>query len=287
MTASRPPLIPGLPIIELAGVRLSFGATPVLHDVDLTVRCGERVVIIGPSGSGKSTLVRCINGLVRPQGGTVRVFGSDLAETETLRAVRRHSEMIFQGFNLYANRTVLDNVTLAPIHVLGLPRRAAEAEALRQLEAMEIAHLCAAYPFELSGGQQQRVALARALAKGPDILLLDEPTSALDPELVGSVLLAIERATERGMTTVTVTHELGFARRQAHRMIFMAEGRIVEEGAPEALLATPRTSRLAAFLNQRLIPPGSPANGMSGCSSAARPGSVGQAASPDVGQGRR
>ena len=252
MTAARPPLVPGLPIIELDAIGLSFGATTVLRDVDLTVCCGERVVIIGPSGSGKSTLIRCMNGLAAPQTGRVRVFGGDLAHAEALRTCRRHSDMIFQSFHLYANRTVLENVALAPIHVLGLPRHAAEAEAMRHLEAMEIDHLRSAYPFQLSGGQQQRVALARALAKSPDILLLDEPTAALDPELVGSVLLAIERATAKGMTTVTVTHELGFARRQAHRVIFMADGRIVEEGTPDALFAAPRTPRLAAFLNQQL-----------------------------------
>ncbi|MCW6511809.1 amino acid ABC transporter ATP-binding protein [Lichenifustis flavocetrariae] len=254
MKGRHQPLSPGVPIIELDGVRLSYGTTAVLRDIDLTIRCGERVAVIGPSGSGKSTLIRCMNGLAVPQAGAVRVFGSDLRDDGALRYCRRHSEMIFQSFNLYAQRNVLDNVTLAPMKLLGLPRRVAEAAARQHLEAMEIAELAHAYPFELSGGQRQRVALARALAKGPDILLLDEPTSALDPERVQGVLQAIERATERGITTVTVTHELGFARRQASRVVFMEAGCIVEDVPVPQCLDAPRSTRLANFLNGRLAP---------------------------------
>ena len=245
---------PGLPIIELQGVRLSYGDTPVLRGIDLTIRCGERVAVIGPSGSGKSTLVRCMNGLARPQDGTVRVFGRDLRDAAALRDCRRHSEMIFQSFNLYGQLRILENVTLAPIKLLGMPRAAAEAAARQHLAAMEVADLAEAFPFELSGGQRQRVALARALIKAPDILLLDEPTSALDPERVGGVLQAIERATQRGLTTVTVTHELGFARRQASRLIFMEDGRVVEDGPVDQTLAAPRSPRLARFLQERAKP---------------------------------
>lgn len=251
----------GLPIVEFSGVHLRLGDTEVLRGIDLTIGCGERVAIIGPSGSGKSSLLRCINGLVRPGAGAVRVFGEDISSPAALQSIRLRTEMIFQSFNLYSNRTALGNVMLAPERLLGMPRAAAEKLAREQLEAVGIGHLAHAYPFELSGGQQQRVALARAFAKSPELMLFDEPTSALDPELVQGVLGLIEAATTKGITTVTVTHELGFARRQAQRMLFMCEGRILEDGAPADLLDRPRNERLKALLQHRLTavrPPAAP-----------------------------
>jgi ABC-type polar amino acid transport system ATPase subunit len=237
-------------VIELRDIHLSFGPIKVLRGIDLEVIRGERIALLGPSGSGKSSLVRCINGLCTPDRGEVRVFGEDIsAKPEQLRKARRAMEMIFQGFNLYSTRTVMENVTLAPMRLLGMSRKKAEELAFEQLRAMDIDHLAGSYPFQLSGGEQQRVALARALAKSPEILLLDEPTSALDPELVQSVLLAIERATDGGMTTITVTHEIGFARRQAHRAIFMSDGVFVEEGKPREMFSRPRTESLARFLD--------------------------------------
>ncbi|MCS0497293.1 amino acid ABC transporter ATP-binding protein [Ancylobacter sp. MQZ15Z-1] len=239
---------PGMPVIEMSGVHLALGAAEILRGIDLVVGCGERVAIIGPSGSGKSSLIRCMNALARPRAGRVTVLGEDLATPAGLKECRRRTDMIFQSFNLYSQMTVLENVMLAPRHLLGLPAAAARARALEHLAAMEMDGFAARYPFELSGGQQQRVALARALAKAPDILLLDEPTSALDPELVRSVMAAIVTATARGITTVTVTHEIGFAREHAHRLVFLCEGRVVEQGPPEDMLARPKSPRLAGFL---------------------------------------
>lgn len=259
----------GLPIIELEGVSLNLGGTEVLRCIDLSVRCGERLAIIGPSGSGKSTLLRCMNGLARPSTGVVRLFGEPIDGGASTKEARLRMETIFQSFNLYSNRTVLQNVMLVPTRLLGLPRDAAQRLAMEHLDAMGIADLAARYPFQLSGGQQQRVALARALAKSPEVLLLDEPTSALDPERVQSVLSLIAEVTHKGVTTVMVTHELGFARRQAHRMIFMCDGRIVEDGTPEQMLERPRSVRLNAFLEQRL-PPAAPVAPPAGAASATR-----------------
>lgn len=242
--STRPP-----PIAELREVRLSLGGVEVLRGIDLSIAKGEKIVLIGPSGSGKSSLIRCINGLNKPDSGQVHVFGHDIGKASHLRSARLRMEMIFQGLHLYSNRTVLENVTLAPMRLLGLSKTEAEELAFWQLDALEIAELADSYPFQLSGGQQQRVALARALAKSPDILLLDEPTSALDPELVQSVLSAIEKATDKGMTTVTVTHEIGFARRQAQRVIFICEGAIVEEGPPSDIFVQPKSLLLKSFLS--------------------------------------
>jgi len=237
--------------IELSDLCLSFGAFRALDGVSLSVAAGEKVVLLGPSGSGKSSLLRCINGLAEPEAGTVRLFGEAVRDGAALRRARQRLGTIFQQFNLYSTRTALENVALAPRRLRGLDRAAAEALALRHLEAVGVAPLAAKYPFQLSGGEQQRVAIARALAMEPEVLLLDEPTSALDPELVQSVLALIERlCAAGGRTVLCVTHELGFARRLADRVVFMDAGRIVEEGPPGELFTRPRSERLRRFLEQ-------------------------------------
>ena len=248
----KPPALVGkLPhAIELTGIHLSFGAKPVLSNITLSIRSGEVVAIIGPSGSGKSTLLRCINGLEIPNAGKVRIFGQPIAQQAALTQARRRMGTIFQGFNLYSMRTVIDNVMLAPRKVLKLPRRAAEDLARECLRRVDVAELADRYPFQISGGQQQRVAIARALAMRPEILLLDEPTSALDPELIHSVLDLLESLTATGMTVVCATHEIRFARQLSDRVVFLDEGRIVEEGPPSRVLRTPSTERLRSFLSR-------------------------------------
>lgn len=236
--------------VELRDIRLSFGTTEVLRGVNLSISPGEKLVLLGPSGSGKSTLIRCVNGLEVPKSGTVSVMGKNIHCSDVaLKDARMRTEMIFQDFNLYSNKTVLENVTFAPMHLLNISRKEADKLALSHLEELEVDHLVSSFPFQLSGGQQQRVAIARALAKSPDILLLDEPTSALDPELVQSVLGAIERISQNGLTIICVTHELGFARRLADRAVFMSDGIIVEQGVPDALFEQPATDRLRQFLS--------------------------------------
>ena len=244
----RSRLVHGLPIVELAGIELSLGGTQILDRIDLTVTCGERVVLIGPSGSGKSTILRCINGLARPDKGTIRLFGEPVDSAASLRQARLQMDTIFQSFNLYSHLTVLQNVMLAPHRLLGRPRSDAKATAHHHLGLLGVDDLARKYPRELSGGQAQRVALARALAKTPDILLLDEPTSALDPENVKGVLEAIELLTAKGITTICVTHELAFARRQAHRVLFVDGGQIHESGTPDEIFQAPRSDRLKRFL---------------------------------------
>jgi len=237
------------PIIELAGVNKWFGKFHALKDIDLQIARGERVVVCGPSGSGKSTLIRCINRLEENQEGRIVVDGIEL--TEDLRSVeriRREVGMVFQQFNLFPHLTVLENVALGPQFVLHTPRKDAEASALQQLERVRIGDQAAKYPGQLSGGQQQRVAIARALCMRPKVMLFDEPTSALDPEMVKEVLdVMLELATE-GMTMVVVTHEMGFARSVADRVIFMDEGRIVEQNPPREFFANPRSERTRDFL---------------------------------------
>lgn len=236
--------------LELRNICLAFGATEVLRDVSLSIAEREKLVLLGPSGSGKSTLIRCMNGLEVPKSGSVRVMGQDIhCSAATLKEARMRTEMIFQNFNLYSNKTVLENVTFAPVHLLKMSRKDANKVAMTHLAELEVDHLAASFPFQLSGGQQQRVAIARALAKSPDILLLDEPTSALDPELVQSVLGAIERIAQKGMTIICVTHELGFASRLADRVVFMSDGTIVEQGEPSRLLTRPDTDQLKSFLS--------------------------------------
>ncbi|MCU0886734.1 MAG: amino acid ABC transporter ATP-binding protein [Rubritepida sp.] len=242
-------------MIEIRGLTKSFGANRVLDGISLTVAEGEVVCVIGPSGSGKSTLLRCVNGLEGYEGGEVRVNGRrvDRARPE-IRAIRREVAMVFQRFNLFPHRTALGNVTEGPIFAGGMPRAEAEAQARALLAQVGLAGKEGAYPSQLSGGQQQRVAIARALAMRPRAVLFDEPTSALDPELVGEVLTVMRDLARQGMTMAVVTHEMGFAREVADRVVFMDRGRVVEEGAPAELLAAPREPRTQEFLRRVLRP---------------------------------
>jgi len=241
------------PIIELQGVDKWFGQFQVLTDIHLQVRPGERIVICGPSGSGKSTLIRCINRLESVQKGRILVDGIDLtAGGPNVDNVRREVGMVFQQFNLFPHLTILDNCTLAPMRSLGLPKAEAEERAMQFLTRVRIPEQARKYPSQLSGGQQQRVAIARALCMAPKIMLFDEPTSALDPEMVKEVLDTMIGLAEDGMTMLCVTHEMGFARSVADRVIFMADGRIVEEGAPQAFFGNPRDPRTQTFLGQIL-----------------------------------
>ncbi len=241
------------PIIELRQVHKWFARFHVLRAIDLSVKAGERIVICGPSGSGKSTLIRCINRLETHQKGTIIVDGIELTErTRDIEAVRRKVGMVFQQFNLFPHLTALQNCTLAPIWVQGLPKRAAEEAAMRYLERVRIPEQAHKYPGQLSGGQQQRVAIARALCLNPKIMLFDEPTSALDPEMIKEVLDVIVELAESGMTMLCVTHEMGFARRVADRVIFMDEGEIVEAAPPERFFGAPENERTRQFLSQVL-----------------------------------
>ena len=241
------------PIIEIRNVWKYFGRLPALQDVSLKVTPGERLVIIGPSGSGKSTLLRSINRLEEIDKGAIIVKGKDINDPhENINLIRRNLGMVFQQFNLFPHKTVLQNLTMAPIKLLGLDPEDAEARALVLLEKVGISDKANVYPAMLSGGQQQRVAIARALAMQPEIMLFDEPTSALDPEMVGEVLDVMVTLAEEGMTMICVTHEMGFARTVADRLIFMDHGQIVEAGKPDTLFTAPRHPRLRQFLNQIL-----------------------------------
>jgi polar amino acid transport system ATP-binding protein len=237
------------PILDVRGLRKSFGTTEVLRGIDLAVKPQELVFVIGPSGSGKSTLLRCCNRLEEPTGGSIRIDGVDLMDRATdINAMRRKIGMVFQSFNLYPHMTALGNVTLALRKVVGQSRAAADAAGMAALTRVGLADKAKAYPGELSGGQQQRVAIARALALEPTVMLFDEPTSALDPELVGSVLNVMRELKLGGMTMLVVSHEMRFARDAADRVIFMDHGMIVEEGPPAQLFAAPREPRTRAFL---------------------------------------
>jgi ABC-type polar amino acid transport system ATPase subunit len=241
------------PIIEVRGINKYFGGHHVLKQVSLSVAPGEKLVIIGASGSGKSTLLRCINGLEPIQEGTICVDGITLwGASADMRLVRQEVGFVFQQFNLFPHMTALRNVSLALERVRGFPRPEAERLAFAQLERVGLAEKVAARPAKLSGGQQQRVAIARALALRPKVVLFDEPTSALDPELVKEVLDVIRDVAEGGMTIMLVTHEMRFARQIADRVIYIDEGRIVEEGRPEHLFDHPRHPRTAAFLSKLL-----------------------------------
>ncbi len=224
----------------------------VLKGIHLEVAPGEKLVIIGPSGSGKSTLIRTINRLEDFQEGEVWVDGRNVKEDRALREVRREVGMVFQQFNLFPHMTVLENVTLAPMRVRGWSRERAEGKALELLERVGILDQARKYPGQLSGGQQQRVAIARALAMEPKVMLFDEPTSALDPEMVGEVLDVMRGLARGGMTMLVVTHEMGFAREVADRVVFMDMGQIVEEGRPEEIFTRPREERTRAFLERVL-----------------------------------
>ena len=237
------------PIIRMEKVNKWFGDLHVLKDVDLAVKPGEVLVIIGPSGSGKSTLIRTINRLEPIQKGRIVVDGVELNENvQNIEAIRREVGMVFQQFNLFPHMTILENVILAPTRVRRVPREQAIQKAMELLERVGIADQAHKYPAQLSGGQQQRAAIVRALAMEPKIMLFDEPTSALDPEMVGEVLDVMRELARSGMTMLVVTHEMGFARDVADRVIFMDEGRIIEEGEPEAIFSSPKHERTKSFL---------------------------------------
>ena len=241
------------PAIAIEHLHKWFGDFHVLRDVNLTVREGERIVIAGPSGSGKSTLIRCINRLEAHDKGRIAVDGIELTEDlKRIDEVRREVGMVFQQFNLFPHMTVLENCTLAPIWVRGLPQEEAEAAAMRLLERVRIPEQAHKYPGQLSGGQQQRVAIARALCMSPKIMLFDEPTSALDPEMIKEVLDVMVGLANDGMTMICVTHEMGFAREVADRIVFMDQGEIVEEAPPAEFFTAPKSERTKAFLAQIL-----------------------------------
>ncbi|SCK19907.1 general L-amino acid transport system ATP-binding protein [Variovorax sp. HW608] len=225
----------------------------VLRDIDLQVRTGERIVICGPSGSGKSTLIRCINRLEEHQEGTIRVDGLELSDDiKAIEKVRKQVGMVFQQFNLFPHLTVLENLTLSPMWVMKMPRAEAEERAMQQLKRVRIAEQCDKYPLQLSGGQQQRVAIARALCLKPRILLFDEPTSALDPEMIKEVLDVMTELASQGITMLCVTHEMGFAKAVADRVIFMDQGQIVEQNTPHEFFGNPRNERSRDFLSKIL-----------------------------------
>jgi len=241
-------------MIEFHGVSKWYGAHQVLSEIDLKVAAGEVVVVCGPSGSGKSTLIRCINGLGPVQRGEVIVDGRVLGAPDTdLRRLRAEIGVVFQSLNLYPHMTALQNITLAPVIVRGQTRAEAERAARALLARVGMPEKADAFPSQLSGGQQQRVAIARALAMQPRIMLFDEPTSALDPEMITEVLDVMVGLAREGMTMVVVTHEMGFARKVADRIVFMDEGRIVEEGPPEAFFGRPVNPRTQAFLGKILV----------------------------------
>ncbi len=251
---TEPPSMPGAgPIIELASVNKWFGELHVLRDVTLSVTQGEVVVVIGPSGSGKSTLCRAINRLEPIDSGTIRFAGQPLpAEGRALARLRSEVGMVFQSFNLFAHRTVLDNVMLGPVKVRREKPAAVRQRARDLLDRVGIADQADKYPAQLSGGQQQRAAIARALAMRPKAMLFDEPTSALDPEMVGEVLAVMTSLAAEGMTMIVVTHEMGFARHAARRVVFMADGQIVEQAPPAQFFASPTTDRARDFLSKIL-----------------------------------
>jgi ABC-type polar amino acid transport system ATPase subunit len=235
-------------MIEIDRVSKSFGDFRALNDVSLSVRAGEKVVVCGPSGSGKSTLIRCINLLEDYQRGEVRVDGEKVLRGKALAKVRAEVGMVFQSFNLFPHLSALHNVALGPLRVRGMPRAQADERARALLVKVGLADHCDKLPGQLSGGQQQRVAIARALAMEPKVLLFDEPTSALDPEMVGEVLAVMQALAHTGVTMVIVTHEMGFARRVADRVVFMEAGVVVEQAPPEQFFGAPREVRTQAFL---------------------------------------
>ena len=239
--------------IQIRGLNKWFGSYQALKDIDLDVSHGERIVICGPSGSGKSTLIRCINSLEHHDSGQITVDNITLNHSRaSIAAIGAEVGMVFQQFNLFPHLSVLQNLTLGPIKVRGLSRADAEARAMRILERVQIPEQAQKRPRELSGGQQQRVAIARSLCMEPKIMLFDEPTSALDPEMISEVLDVIIDLAEEGMTMIVVTHEMGFARRAADRMVFMDKGEIIEMGRPKDFFETPKTQRCRTFLDQIL-----------------------------------
>jgi len=240
-------------VVSMAGVNKWYGQFHVLRDINLTVNKGERIVICGPSGSGKSTLIRCLNRLEEHQVGDINVHGIELnSDVKNIEEIRREVGMVFQHFNLFPHLTILENCTLAPIWVRQMPKKDAEEIAMHFLETVKIPEQAHKYPGQLSGGQQQRVAIARALCMQPQLMLFDEPTSALDPEMIKEVLDTMVELAENGMTMICVTHEMGFARKVANRVIFMDEGQIIEEKNPETFFNHPENERTKLFLSQIL-----------------------------------
>nr|WP_309131829.1 amino acid ABC transporter ATP-binding protein [Brevibacterium sp.] len=240
-------------MVSMASVEKHYGDFHALKHIDLEIQHGEVVVVIGPSGSGKSTLCRTINRLETITSGTITIDGKELpAEGATLAALRSDVGMVFQSFNLFAHKTILENVTLGPIKVRKLSKAEAEKQAMALLERVGVAHQADKYPAQLSGGQQQRVAIARALAMKPKVMLFDEPTSALDPEMINEVLDVMVELAKEGMTMVVVTHEMGFARKAANRVVFMADGEIVEIAEPEEFFTNPQSTRAKDFLSKIL-----------------------------------
>ncbi|MBM6398857.1 amino acid ABC transporter ATP-binding protein [Phycicoccus sonneratiae] len=241
------------PLVVLERVNKHFGDLHVLRDIDLTVGRGEVVVLIGPSGSGKSTLCRTINRLETIESGSITVDGKALPEEgKELAALRADVGMVFQSFNLFAHKTILENVTLGPVKVRGTKKADAEKRAMELLERVGVAHQAEKYPAQLSGGQQQRVAIARSLAMDPKVMLFDEPTSALDPEMINEVLDVMVELARSGMTMIVVTHEMGFARKAANRVVFLSDGQVVEEGTPEEFFTNARSERARDFLGKIL-----------------------------------
>ena len=239
--------------IHVTNLKKNFGKLEVLKDISMDVHEGEVVVLLGPSGSGKSTLLRCLNQLETATAGQIIIDGHDVTDKHTdINKVRENIGMVFQHFNLFNHLTVLDNMTLAPVHLKLLSKEEAKAEAMRLLERVGLADKADAFPSQLSGGQKQRVAIARALEMKPDIMLFDEPTSALDPEMVGEVLAVMKELARDGMTMVVVTHEIGFAREVASRVVFMEGGYIVEEGTPDEVILNPKEPRTIDFLSKVL-----------------------------------
>lgn len=239
-------------IVQVSHLKKSFGDLDVLKDISFDVEEGEVVCLIGPSGSGKSTLLRCLNRLEEKQGGNINILGTDLDEVKNLNAFRQNIGMVFQHFNLFPNYTVLENMTIAPTMLKGMKKEEANAMAEKLLDRVGLLDKKNVYPVTLSGGQKQRVAIARALCMQPQVMLFDEPTSALDPEMVGEVLDVMKQLAKEGMTMIVVTHEMGFARDVANRIIFMDDGLIVEEASPEEMFRTPKTDRCRSFLESVL-----------------------------------
>lgn len=240
-------------MIEIKDLSKEFQGVPVLRGINETIRQGEKVAIIGPSGSGKSTFLRCLNLLEKPTGGQILYKGQDItAKSTDINAVRRHVGMVFQHFNLFPHLTVRQNITLAPVQLKLQTQDEADAKAETLLRRISLWDRADTYPSRLSGGQKQRIAIVRALAMDPEVLLFDEPTSALDPEMVGEVLDLIREVAEEGMTMVIVTHEMGFAREVATRVLFMDEGQVMEQNAPADFFAHPQNARLQAFLSKVL-----------------------------------
>ena len=236
-------------MIYVKGLSKSYGNNQVIKNIDMHIAPGEKVVIIGPSGSGKSTFLRCLNLLEQPTSGSIVFDGQEITDPKAdINEIRRHMGMVFQHFNLFNNLTVLDNITLAPIKLKIMTKKEAEAEAMRLLKLVNLEEKASAYPAQLSGGQKQRIAIVRSLAMKPKVMLFDEPTSALDPEMVGEVLDLMKKLADDGMTMVVVTHEMGFAREVATRVVFMDEGIIMEENNPKDFFGNPQNERLKSFL---------------------------------------